>query len=387
VTSRRSRVWLWLAGFFVVLALLFFGAGGWYFSGQIVADALEVDYPGTVYDLEVTSISADAVTVSDPDGHDKELDKEGLYGLQWKGGYAQIERILEQRPGSATRSFSLLQGAPPSEGTKVDITRYAFPVDAATAFGAAQQDVEFDTPLGAMDAWVVPGARTTWAVLVHGKGATRVETLRALKVFMDAGFPVMSITYRNDRDQPLDPTGHYRYGATEWADLQGAVRYALGNGAEDVVLAGFSTGSAIIASFLDRSSDAGRVRAVVHDSPNLDLEAAVSREALERSLPLVGLPIPRSLLWAAERLTELRTDVDFAELDYVDRAREVDVPQLVLHGTEDARVPIEVSRRLAEDSDTVRLVEFPGADHVEAWNVDRPKFEREMRGFLDQLAA
>jgi uncharacterized protein len=387
VSSRRSRLWLGLAVLVVVPALLFYGAGGWYFSGQIVADALEVGYPGTVYDLEVTAITADSVTISDPDGDDDELAKEGLYGLQWEGGYAQIERILDRRPGSATRTFSLLQGTPPSQGTKVDITRYAFPVDAATAFGAAQQQVEFDTPLGPMDAWAVPGTRTTWAVLVHGKGATRVETLRALKVFLDAGFPVMTITYRNDRNQPLDPTGHYRYGATEWADLEGAVRYAVGNGAGDVVLAGFSTGSAIIASFLDRSGEAGRVRAVVHDSPNLDLEAAVGREALERSLPVVGLPIPRSLLWAAERLTELRTDVDFEELDYVDRARKVDIPQLVLHGTEDARVPIEVSRRLSEGAETVRLVEFAGADHVEAWNLDRARFEREMRSFLDQLGA
>lgn len=387
MSTRRSRIWLWLVAFGVVLALLFYGAGGWYFSGQIVADALKVKYPGTSYNLEVTAITPASVTLSDPDAGDKELHKDGLYGLQWKGGYGHTDRIIERQADIVTRSFSLVHGTAPVEGTKADVIKYAFPVDAATAFGAPQQDVEFETPLGPMDAWVVPGARSTWAVLVHGKGATRIETLRALKVFMDAGYPVMTITYRNDRDQPLDPTGHYRYGATEWEDLQGAVSYALGNGAGDVVLAGFSTGSALIASFMDHSADAGKVKAVVHDSPNLDLEAAVGREALKRSLPVVGLPIPRSLLWAAQRITELRTGIDFDDLDYVDRAREIDAPQLVLHGTDDSRVPVDVSRRLADDSETVELVEFPGAEHVEAWNIDRQRFEQELRRFVEEPAA
>lgn len=77
--------------------------------------------------------------------------------------------------------------------------------------------------------------------------------------------------------------------------------------------------------------------------------------------------------------------VDYPGTSYVDRVRELDVPQLVLHGTEDCRIPVEVSPRLSEGSNSIELVEFEGAEHVESWNLDRERYERELRSFLDRV--
>ena len=104
------------------------------------------------------------------------------------------------------------------------------------------------------------GGGATWAIVVHGRGATRQEGLRILPTLTNLGMTAMVITYRNDRESIHDPNGQYGYGATEWPDLQAAVDYALAHGARDVVLYGYSLGGAITTSFLEHSDRASRVR-------------------------------------------------------------------------------------------------------------------------------
>lgn len=363
----------------VVLALLFYGAGGWYFAGQIEKDALLVEEEGPdTDDVRVVSVGESSIDLEElPDG-DGQVLEDGLYGVSWNGGYGRLGKGVTERGGLITRPFSMLDGAPPAAGTGADVSGYAYPDDPAKTFTSVQ-DIQYETPLGPMDAWFVPGTLPTWAILIHGRAAGRTETLRAMKPFVDAGSPVLSIAYRNDPGQPQDPTGYYRYGFTEWEDLEGAVRYAKDSGAAGVTLFGLSTGAAIAASFMDRSELATEVRGLVFDSPNLDFGAAVGQEASNRSLPVVGLPIPESLVAAARAIAELRYGIEFDDLDYIDEAGALELPVLVMHGVPDEVIPLEVSRRLAGSAGpNLRLVEFPEAAHVQSWNADPARYELEI---------
>ena len=59
----------------------------------------------------------------------------------------------------------------------------------------------------------------------------------------------------------------------------------------------------------------------------------------------------------------------------------------VIHGTDDLTVSIDTSRRLADDRpDLVELVEVPGAEHVQSWNIDRATYERSVVEFLELVA-
>ncbi|HSK37822.1 MAG TPA: alpha/beta fold hydrolase, partial [Actinomycetota bacterium] len=224
-------------------------------------------------------------------------------------------------------------------------------------------------------------------ILVHGYNAARAETLRTLATVTRQGYPALAVSYRNDLGAPSSPDGLRRWGATEWRDLEAATRYALDRGAGSVVLAGFSMGGAVVTSFLLSSPLAGRVRGVVLDSPALDLGEVIDHGADDRELPVVGTPLPAALTVAAKGIAGIRYDLDWGELDYVDRAGRLATPMLVFHQTGDPTVPVAISEALAAArADLVTFERFAGDGHVQSWNTDRARYERALRAFLGRVA-
>jgi len=380
---RWLRVLLWVL---VVLGLVFYAGGGWYFADQLRADAFEPRPFEREYRATISSIDGDMVSIAQGDPADAALSDPGVMGLVWDGGYATVSDIVDQTDTEVTRMITSIEGDPVVVGTPVDVDSWYYPDDFASALGVEAEEIIFQTTLGDMDAVFIPGTSNTWAVLVHGKDAIPRETMRLGGLLAEAGYPVLAITHRNDQGQPADPSGFHQYGASEWEDLEAAVRYAQNQGAEQIVLGGLSTGGALILSFLENSDEAAQVSGVVFDSPNINFGATVTHVAARRKIPLIGLPVPSSLAWVAKTIGSWRLGVDWQEIDYVSRADQLDIPILIFHGTEDQSVPIETSRDLAEARpDLVTLVEFEGAEHVGSWNVDQERYEEELQLFLKGL--
>ena len=155
-----------------------------------------------------------------------------------------------------------------------------------------------------------------------------------------------------------------------------AASYAIDEGAEDIVLFGDSMGAGVISAFLQRSDLTPSVRAMVFDAPMVDFSQTVDDNAARE--PLIGpIDVPPTLTWTAKWLTELRFDVDWEALDYLDDPSIYDVPTLVLHGTDDLTIPIGTSEQLASAApDTVTLIEMPGG---RSHRVLEPR-PRELRG-------
>lgn len=378
------RAVFWLA---VSVALVFYLGGGWYFSEQLRSDALEVDPGATIFDLEVLAVDAFSITLKDAAAEDANLRRVGTFGIDWRTGYGQVTQILDDATSSVTRTFTHLSGSEVKAGDRVDMESYAFPADPTVALGPNVEDVVYQGPLGGLAAWYVPGADDTWVIHVHGKGASLREGLRAARGIAAGGYPQLLITYRNDAGQPQDASGYYQYGRTEWLDLEGAVAYALENGASDVVLYSYSTGGALSMAFLYKSGRAEAAKGLILDAGNIDFGATVDYGASQRDLPLLPYKVPRSLGAAAKFIAELRFGIDFDELDYVARADELEVPVLAFHGVDDDTVPISTSRRLADARpDLVELVEFDGAGHVQSWNTDPATYESQVADFLARVA-
>jgi pimeloyl-ACP methyl ester carboxylesterase len=201
-----------------------------------------------------------------------------------------------------------------------------------------------------------------------------------LPAFHASGLHSLVIDYRNDPDAPRDPTNRYRFGLSEWEDVESAIRFALDRGAEEVVLNGCSTGAALVMRFLEVSPLADLAAGVVLDAPNIIVADAV-RRGTEDARP--SRLIVEFGMWIAD----LRWKIDWETTNYVQRAESIlRVPTLVFHGTSDRVIPIAVSRQLeARVPGLVRLVETQAAGHVMSWNADPERYERHLRDFLDQV--
>lgn len=248
-------------------------------------------------------------------------------------------------------------------------------------------EASYRSPLGEMDAWYLPSPGTTWIIHVHGLNATPGEPELLFQTLQESGYPQLSIAYRNDANQPVDPSGLYQYGVTEWEDLAGAVTFARDNGAREIVFAGYSTGASHVLSYVFRHNF-DDIAGVIVDSANVDLGSTIDFRGSREKLPLIPMNVPPTMAWVAKFFTSLRIDVNWKSLDYIDKAeRSLRVPVLAFHGTEDESIPIAQSMALEEaQPELVDLVRMEGAGHVESFESDFNGYMASVLAFLQDLS-
>jgi hypothetical protein len=346
---------------------------GWYYTGELEKGAFIVEHALEEFSIIVSAAGNGTVTLRLPEGTDPE-DSPGTMGIAWTAGSSMVGPIISTDGQETVRT--LVGVTSPEIGEMIRFDKFVFAEDPKIAHGIEFAEVSFPAPLGSLGAWYVDGEANTWAIFVHGMGSTRREALRMLPVVVQAGLPALILDYRNDVGAPADPSTYYQYGLTEWEDLEGAVRYAINGGADDVLLVGYSMGGAIAINFLLQSDLAHEVSALVLDSPMLDFSATVDLGARNRG-------IPRSVTAFAKVIAGWRLDVDWSALDYLNRADDIDVPILLFHSETDGRVPVSTSDELAEvRPDIVTYERYETGAHVGGWNLDRRRYEQAVRRFV-----
>ena len=315
----------------------------------------------------------------------------GRYGLWFDGGqgFARIGEITEHEPGEGTVTRELLsvdsgdisqapngswtgvQSVDP-EGLGLPLEHHAVPVEG-----------------GAAPAWWFPaesekGERLA-AVLIHGRGASRAECLRAVPALHALGISCLVISYRNDGEAPAAPDGRYGLGGTEWHDVDAAILHAKAQGASGIVLVGFSMGGAIALQTNDRSVNAGDIRALILDGPVINWVDVLAHHAqIHRIPPHVG----RLAQWlltnrAGRRITGLAAPLNLKAMNWVERADQLRTPTLVLHSADDEFVPYGPSAALADaNAEMVTLERFTVARHTKEFNVDPDRWNRAVSRWL-----
>ncbi|MEU4223377.1 prolyl oligopeptidase family serine peptidase [Nonomuraea sp. NPDC026600] len=380
---RRSPRWRRIAlVVVVVLAVVLVGGtlgGGWYGSG-VMLDSVHPtggDHAERVLGVRTTSggkvvvLASSAATV-----------RPGAWGLVWDGGAAMLGDIVGQAPGRVERE--LLSGTAPPTGQPVSVTS-TYQGDPKTSLGLDFTEIAVSTELGDAPAWYIPAAdpaATTWAIMVHGSNGRRQATLHAIPAMHRFGLPVLDITYRNDLGAPASPDGLIHLGASEWRDVESAVRTAQGRGARRVVLFGESMGGAVVGQFLGHSRLADVVAAVVLENPLLSAPRTGDYQ--------VGLMhMPSVMARAADLVAGWRAGIDVSRIDLLDHPPRVKPPALVLQGDADVEVPVQTSRDFAAAGArlgwAIQYVEFPGAGHTQEWNTDRARYESSLSGFLARV--
>jgi uncharacterized protein len=356
------------------------GAAAFFARKVVTPDRLKPD------DTQILGVDGDSVTLA----LTVDSGQPGRYGMWFDEGrgHARVGEVLEvdQQAGRVRR---VLEGVDAGE-LRVGPCRwnqYYFPGDPQDALGLAFRDVEIESEVGMLAAWEVPAesASSRWAILVHGRGGTREECLRAVPVLHDLGFTALIPMYRNDIGAPSSSDGRYSLGLSEWRDLEAAMLYAVDAGAQEIVLVGWSMGAAIILQTLDRSWLSDRVKAVVLDAPVIDWADVLRHHGTLHKIPVPIGSLSRSLIgrsWA-RRLVGVHQPLDVALTNWENRAGELKHRTLLIHSLDDEFVPVGPSVSLAaKRPDLVRFEPWQQARHTKEWNVDPDRWDAVVRDFL-----
>ena len=245
-------------------------------SGSVAAAAYfarRVITPDELQPDDVAILRHDAETVTFATSPDPVVP--GRYGVWLDGGagHARVGDILERDARSVTRRLLAVDRGWLDDGP-ARWNQYYYCDRPSVSLGLPDEDVSILSDIGPLPGWIVRPesgqSGTDWAVLVHGRGARKEETLRAVPVLRAAGWTSLVTAYRNDRDAPRGPDGRYNLGLSEWSDVEAAMGYAVSHGARRILLLGWSMGGAIVLQTLDRSPLSDYVVGVVLDSAVID---------------------------------------------------------------------------------------------------------------------
>ncbi|MBF4587546.1 alpha/beta hydrolase family protein [Curtobacterium sp. VKM Ac-2887] len=332
----------------------------------------------------------------------------GEYGLWHDGtGHTTVGPVLDvdEAAGTVRRAVVRTTG---DVSTRVRWSGHVHPDPAAMDVDWAEVDLA--TPVGPAPAWVIrpggpeaelaqanadaPGAdapatdapAATWAVHVHGIRTTRVTALRTVPAALEAGWTSIVPSFRGDGEAPWQGRASH-LGAREWPDVEAALDHAVANGAERLVIVGWSMGATITHELLARSAHRDRFVGLVLVSPALDWATTVRSQAGRAGLPgfVVGAALRAMALPLVCRLVGLRSPVDVRALSWLHAPRSLP-PTLLIHSSGDTTVPFAVSREFADaHPDTVTLAVSEPAEHAWERNVDAVWFDTTITNWARSL--
>lgn len=241
------------------------------------------------------------------------------------------------------------------------------PTKTPASVGLSYEEVTFPSREDgvALSGWFMPalaGESARSVILLHGqhgnKGDEYLGFLPLARALAERGYNVLTFDLRGHGQSE---GSHRSFGYYERRDLSGAVDYLESRGAagEWVGVIGFSMGAG---TALLTAAEDERLAAVVADSAYADIRELVERELPSASrLPEYFTPVTLTMA----RLL-LGIDLDQAAPEKV-VARLAPRPLLLIHGTEDATVPLAHAERLAAAYPRASLWAVPGVGHVGAY--------------------
>lgn len=307
---------------------------------------------------------------------------EGVYGLMWEGGNGVLGEVLNRTGGQVERELRVLAGSPPAPGAPARMDNFIYRTD-PSALGLAFEELTLAGPVGALRSWFVPADGGTAVLMLHGRRRGELsELLRPISAFNQLGLPALALAYRNHDLSDPSPDGLFHYGASEWEDALVGARELRRRGYERVILYGVSMGGAVALEALERwPADAPAVLGIVLDSPLVDPYAVVELGAVKAGMPLPGLLTRLGLIVGG-----VRAGIDFGSLRQHLGGPNLHVPVLLIAGDADTTVPIEAVDRFAQSvGSPLSYMRLPGAEHVEAWNLDPARYTEWLRLFLASL--
>ena len=231
------------------------------------------------------------------------------------------------------------------------------------------REVTFDSDGVSLLAWVAAPRRGKPVILYfHGNAGNLATRAGRLQRFLDRGYGLFAPAYRGSSGSDGKPVEEALIRDAEVAFRTLFQHLPVENGSA-VVVYGESLGTAVALSLFESVA--------LDDTKGFGAPAGLILEAPFTSIrDMAALHYPQ-LAPLAEKLAN--------QWPSLNRAGRVGVPLLVIHGTEDTLIPIQMGRQVfaAAPSREKEFIAVKGAGHTDLWRSDLlPR----LWGFVDQFA-
>ena len=303
---------------------------------------------------------------------------DGIQSLFWdsRSGHDLVESL--EIAENKTRKYRLIRsfGKQLKKGDKVWLSGW---------LGENPEDlglvgvIEIALPNGTLAYFQEAG--DNWVIHVHGRNASRAETLRNFKTINNLGFSQLSISFESD---PL-PAGlgsrRSKLGTTEWLELEAVIRFAYQRGANKIILFGFSLGAMVTGECLRRSSLGQSVAALILDSPLIDFEATLNLQAAKAGQS------PRFGSYGLSLITSSRLFrfIGLGIESIPNLVRPLGVPALVFYSQTDGYVSMDRIPQLQALNPQSEFVHFPYGRHCRLYNQDPALYDEKLTSFLTRF--
>jgi pimeloyl-ACP methyl ester carboxylesterase len=231
------------------------------------------------------------------------------------------------------------------------------PTGSPADLGLTFEPVRIPTVRGrTLASWLLPAAGSdTTLVMVHGWGSNAEQLLPLALPLHRAGLNVLLFDARNHGASDADSFSSLPRFAEDLGAAISWIRQHRGSAARRILVLGHSVGAGA---------------ALFEATRNPAIAAAIGigafadpTEVNQRYLARAHLPNP--IVWLVQRYVEWLIGYRFATIAPVNTIRRIGCPVLLVHGTNDRRVPVSDAQRIAAAGDPrrVALLEIPGADH------------------------
>ncbi|PWA05142.1 alpha/beta hydrolase [Pueribacillus theae] len=216
-------------------------------------------------------------------------------------------------------------------------------------------------------------------IFAHGYlGRAKDMGLYGQYYYDELGYNLLTVDLRGHGQSEGDYIG---FGWPDRLDLLDWIKLVLKNqGAQsEIVLHGLSMGAAtvLMASGEDLPN---HVKAIIADSPYTSVYDLFEYQ-MHRMYHLPAFPV----LPTTSLVTNMQAGYSLTEASALEQVKKATVPILYIHGNNDTFVPTEMSKELYENTKSeTDIITFDGANHGEAFAVQKDKYIKKLNEFLQK---